>query len=97
MADNNGDPATNFAFNKLSGSDTAGHNSINDMLSSFDDKLGAAMSNMLVLYPGTVAPTGPQNAAKAPMWTIQGTSFTVTSGNALNLPAGTYCWIKKVN
>jgi len=94
MSDNNGDPAKNFAFIKLSGSDTAGHNSINDMLSSFDDKLGAAMSNMIVLYQGTSAPTGPVNAAGAAMWSNVTTDITTAGGPS---PGTGYIWIKKVN
>lgn len=94
MANNNGDPAKNFAFKKLNGSDTAGHNSINDMLSSFDDKLGTAMSGMIVLYQGTAAPTTPVNAAGDAMWSNVTSTITTAGGPS---PGTGYIWIKKVN
>ena len=76
---------TNFNFLQLAGSDPAGHNSINDLISDIDDKLNNRVfyTGMVIVYEGGAAPTGWAN-------------FTASmSGSGVTLPSG-HIWIKKV-
>jgi hypothetical protein len=72
---------TNFGLMHLEGSDTAGHNSINALITDIDNELYAkvAVPNMIMIFQGVVAPSG---------WTI------VSPAGFPSIPAG-YVWIKK--
>lgn len=72
----------NFNFLQLAGSDTAGHNSINALITDIDNKLyaRAIFSGMIVAFDGSSAnPTG----------------WSDISGNGLPTLTGSYKWIVK--
>ena len=72
---------TNYGFTLLSGSDTAGYTSINNLITSIDNQLQdkAFKSEMVIMFKGASAPSG---------WTVDSTS------GLPSIPAG-YIWIKK--
>jgi hypothetical protein len=75
---------SNFALLQLSGSDTAGYNSINSLITDIDNKLYArvAVPGMIMVFQGGAAPTG---------WADYTSSM---SGSGVTLPAG-HIWIRK--
>lgn len=74
----------NFSFLELSGSEKAGHNTINALINDIDDKLDERVTEpgMVIIYEGGAAPPGWSN------FTASMTSSGVT------LPPG-HIWIKK--
>ena len=82
---------SNFAFNQLSGSDTAGYNSINGLITDIDNKLYArvAVPGMIMLWATGTVPTG---------WVALSASTTPTLASmnaALGTPPGSVVWIMK--
>jgi len=74
----------NFNLLQLSGSDTAGYNSINALITDIDNKLYArvAVPGMIMIFQGVTPPTG---------WTDYTSSM---SSSGVTLPAG-HIWIRK--
>jgi hypothetical protein len=73
---------TNYNFLQLNGSDTAGYNSINALITDIDNKLysRAVFSGMIVAFNGSYAnPTG----------------WSDISGSGLPTLSGSYKWIVK--
>ena len=73
---------SNFSFLQLTGSDTAGYNSINSLITDIDNKLyaRAVFPGMVVAFDGaTSVPTG----------------WSEVTGNGLPTLTGSYKWIKK--
>ena len=82
---------THFNFTLLSGSDIAGYNSINNLITSIDTNLysRATVPGMLMLYKGTSAPTG---------WTALSTLTSPTlaeMSSAIGTPPTGVLWIMK--
>jgi hypothetical protein len=82
---------SNFAFKELTGSDTAGYNSINGLITDIDNKLYArvAVPGMIMLWATGTVPTG---------WVALSASTTPTLANmnaALGTPPGSVVWIMK--
>lgn len=82
----NNDATNNFKFMHLEGSDIAGYNSINALITDIDNELYArvAVPGMIMIFQGTTPPTG---------WTDYTSSM---SGSGLTLPAG-HIWIRKAS
>lgn len=78
---------TNYGFTLLSGSDQAGYNSINTLITSIDNNLytRVAVPGMIMVFDTSVgsAPTG---------WTNKGVSI---SGSGLPTLSSPYVYIKK--
>jgi hypothetical protein len=81
MADATGNPTTNYQFKTISGNDVAGYTSINSVITSIDTQLDDHFNYMIVVYPGTSAPTG---------WQI----YTPPTGSMPSLPTN-HIWIQK--
>jgi hypothetical protein len=82
---------SNFAFTQLTGSDTAGYNSINGLITDIDNKLYArvAVPGMIMLWATGTVPTG---------WVALSASTTPTLASmnaALGTPPGSVVWIMK--
>lgn len=78
---------TNYGFTLLTGSDIAGYNSINTLITSIDTNLYArvAVPGMIMVFDSSIGstPTG---------WTSLGTSITSSGLPTLSSP---YVYIKK--
>ena len=74
----------NFGLMHLEGSDIAGYNSINGLITDIDNELYArvAVPGMIMIFQGATPPTG---------WTDYTSSM---SSSGLTLPAG-HIWIRK--
>ena len=73
---------SNFGFLELNGSEQAGYNSINSLVTDIDNKLytRGIFPGMVVAFDGaTSVPTG----------------WSVVTGNGLPTLTGSYKWIKK--
>ena len=83
---------SNFGFLQLTGSDTAGHNSINALITSIDTELATKgiVSGMIMLHAGPSTPPG---------WVALSASTSPTLSamtSALGTPPSPAYWIKKV-
>lgn len=82
----------NFGFLQLAGTDTAGYNSINALITDIDNKIyqRVAVPGMIMLWAGAAVPAGWEELTAS-------TTPTLSAMNtALGTPPGTVKWIKKV-
>jgi len=85
------DATTHFAFKHLEGSDEAGYNTINELITDIDNELydRVAVPGMIMLWATGTAPTG---------WS-ELTALTTPTLNDMNTafgtPPGSVKWIKK--
>ena len=87
MPINNATP--NLGFNHIDGNDTAGHNSINGLITDIDTKIGdrVAEEGMVIIFDSTtLSPAGPPSG-----WSDFTSSMT---SSGVTLPSG-YIWIRK--
>lgn len=84
----------NFGFLQLTGSDTAGHNSINALITSIDTELATKgiVSGMIMLHAGPSTPPG---------WVALNNTTPTTPSlqdmiTAFGTPPSPAYWIKKV-
>lgn len=83
------DATTNFKLMHLSGSDIAGHNSINGLITDIDSELYArvAIPGMIMLFQGTIGPNSGWEA-------LSGTDLTDVE-TAIGIAPSGFQWIKK--
>lgn len=85
------DATTNFKFNQLQGSDEAGYNTINSLITDIDNELYArvAVPGMVMLLDTTVTTTA---TIATRGWTVLGQN---PGAPLTDLTGSNYTWIKK--